>query len=147
MMAAARSFHNYHQSECCSDKNHHQSEHCSDKSLNNRRPARGVKYAITCLPPTVADAALPLMRKWEHWRIENGLQHVKGATSGEDVRMIRRGQGPNVLTMLRDTALHRLHTTGGRTIAARWRHHCRYPDALLAFPRPPTPSAWISPRG
>lgn len=98
-----------------------------------------VKYAITSLPPTVADAARLLTLKREHWQIENGLHHVKDVTLGEDASMIRRGQGPNVLAMLRDTALNLLRATGCRTIAARLRHHCRHPDALLAFLGLPLP--------
>jgi len=98
-----------------------------------------VKYAITSLPPTVADAARLLTLKREHWQIENGLHHVKDVTLGEDASMIRRGQGPNVVAMLRDTAPNLLRATGCRTIAARLRHHCRHPDALLAFLGLPLP--------
>jgi len=54
-------------------------------------------------------------------------------TLGEDARMVRRGQGPNVVAMLRDTARNLLRACGCRTIAARLRHDCRHPDALLAF--------------
>ena len=92
-----------------------------------------VKYGITSLPATVADAARLLTLKREHWRIENGLHHVKDVTLGEDASMIRRGQGPNVMAILRDTALNLLRASGCRTIAAHLRHHCRNPDALLAL--------------
>jgi len=92
-----------------------------------------VKYGITSLPPTVADAARLLTLKREHWRIENGLHHVKDVTLGEDASMIRRGQGPNVMAILRDTALNLLRASGCRTIAAHLRHHCRHPDALFAL--------------
>ncbi len=98
-----------------------------------------MKYAITSLPPTVADAARLLMLKREHWRIENGLHHVKDVTLGEDASMVRLGQGPNVLAILRDTALNLLRARGCRTIAARLRAHCRHPDALLAFLGLPLP--------
>jgi len=98
-----------------------------------------VKYAITSLPPTVANAARLLTLKREHWRIENGLHHVKDVTLGEDASMVRHGQGPNVLAILRDTALNLLRARGCRTIAARLRAHCRHPDALLAFLGLPLP--------
>jgi len=98
-----------------------------------------VKYAITSLPPTVADAARLLTLKREHWQIENGLHHVKDVTLGEDARMIRLGQGPNVVAILRDTALNLLRASGCHTIAARLRHYCRHPDALLTFLGLPLP--------
>jgi len=49
------------------------------------------------------------------------------------------GQGPDVLAILRDTALNLLRSTGCRTIAAQLRHYCRCPDALpslLGLPLP-----------
>jgi len=100
---------------------------------------RSVRYGITSLPVAVADAARLLSLKRDHWQIENGLHHVKDVTLGEDRSQIRKGQGPDVLAMLRDTALNLLRSTGCRTIAARLRHHCRHPDALLAFLGLPLP--------
>ncbi len=60
-------------------------------------------------------------------------------TPGEDASRVRVGQGPNVLALLRDTALNLLHGTGYRTIAARFRHYCRCPldlFTLLGLPLP-----------
>ena len=104
-----------------------------------RHDAGGSEVAITSLLPNVANAARLLMRKREHWQIENGLHHGKDVTFGEDARMIRLGQGANVLVILRDTALNLLRARGCRTIAARLRAHCRHPDSLLAFLGLPLP--------
>ena len=98
---------------------------------------RPVRYGITSPPVAVANAARLLALKREHWGIENGLPYVKDVTLGEDRSQIRKEQGPNVLAMLRDTALNLLRSVGCRTIAARLRHHCRClpPSSLSsAFP-------------
>ena len=100
---------------------------------------QSVRYGITSLPVAVADAARLLTLKRDHWRIENGLHHVKDVTLGEDRSQLRKGHGPNVLAILRDTALNLLRSAGGHTIAAQLRHYCRCPDALfslLALPLP-----------
>jgi len=100
---------------------------------------QSVRYGITSLPVAVADVARLLTLKREHWRIENGLHHVKDVTLGEDASRVRVGYGPDVLAMLRDTALNLVRLSGCRTIAARLRHYCRHPDALLALLGLPLP--------
>ena len=52
---------------------------------------------------------------------------------------MRNGQGPNVLAMMRDTALNLLRSTGCTRIAARLRHYGRHPDALFALLGLPLP--------
>ena len=91
-----------------------------------------VCFGITSLPATVADAARLLALKRHHWGIENGLHYVKDVTLGEDASRVRVGQGPNVLALLRDTALNLLRATGCHTIAARLRHYSRCPHDLFA---------------
>ena len=100
---------------------------------------RSVCYGITSLPVSVADAARLLALKRNHWQIENGLHYVKDMTLREDASRVRVGQGPNVLALVRDTALNLLRATGCRMIAARLRHFCRCPIdlfALLGLPLP-----------
>lgn len=94
---------------------------------------RAVRYALTSLPPAVADAARLLTLVRGHWQIENGVHYVKDVTLGEDRSQTRRGQGPNVLAILRDTALNVLRQSGCHTIAARLRLHCRQPDTLFTL--------------
>jgi len=92
-----------------------------------------VRYAITRLPPAVADAARLLTLLRTHWGIENGLHDVKEVTLGEDRSTLHAGAGPIVMAMLRDTAISVLHRAGWRTIAARLRYHRTHPEAALAL--------------
>lgn len=106
---------------------------------DRRGEHQSVCFGVTSLPSTVADAARLLMLKRGHWQIENGVHYVKDVTLGEDASRVRVGQGPNVLAMLRDTALNLLRSTGCRTIAARLRHYCRFPLDLFTFLGLPLP--------
>jgi len=90
-------------------------------------------YAITSLPPAVADADRLLALKRGHWGIENGLHYVKDVTLGENRTLIHGEQGPTVLSTLRDTAINLLRLAGCRTIASRLRVHAEDPSAALAL--------------
>jgi hypothetical protein len=83
---------------------------------------RAVRYAITSLPPAVADADHLLALVRGHWQIENGLHYVKDVTLGEDRSPIHTGHGPSNMAILRDTVVSVLHQAGWRTIAARLRY-------------------------
>jgi predicted transposase YbfD/YdcC len=90
-----------------------------------------VRLGITSLPPEVADAAQLLALKRGHWGIENRLHYVLDETLGEDRSTIHCGQGPNIMGMLRRTAVSALRRAGFDQIAARLRHNSRHPaDAL-----------------
>ncbi len=90
-----------------------------------------VRYGITSLPSAVADAAQLLALVRGHWQIENGLHYVKDVTLGEDRSLIRKGNGPNIMAILRDTVVSVLHRAGWRTIAERLR--CYSSDATAAL--------------
>jgi predicted transposase YbfD/YdcC len=92
-----------------------------------------VRYALTSLPPTVADAEWLLRLVRGHWQIENGLHYVKDVTLGEDRSQIRLGHGPSVMAMLRDTVVSVLHRAGWRTIAERLRFYSGNVTAALAL--------------
>jgi len=94
---------------------------------------RAVRYAITSLPPDVADAARLLVLVRGHWQIENGLHYVKDVTLGEDRSLIRTGNGPSIMAILRDTVVSLLHRAGWRTIAERLRYYSGHPKEALAF--------------
>ncbi len=79
------------------------------------------RYGITSLPAAVAGADRLLTRVRGHWQIENGLHYVKDVTLGEDRSLIRKGNGPNIMAILRDTVVSVLHRAGWRTIAERLR--------------------------
>jgi predicted transposase YbfD/YdcC len=92
-----------------------------------------VRYAITSLPPAVADAARLLVLVRDHWQIENGLHYVKDVTLGEDRSLIHKGNGPSIMAILRDTVVSVLHRAGWRTIAARLRYYSGHPKEVLAL--------------
>lgn len=89
------------------------------------------RYAITSLPPAVADARRLLALVRGHWQIENGLHYVKDVTLGEDRSLIHKGNGPSVMAILRDTVVSVLHRAGGRTIAERLRYYSGDAPAAL----------------
>ena len=97
-----------------------------------------VQYAITSLPAAVADADRLLALVRGHWEIENGLHDVNGCplgrvTLGEDRSLIRKGNGPSVMAMLRDTVVSLLRRAGWRTIAERLRFFSGNVHAALAL--------------
>jgi len=99
---------------------------------------QAVRYGITSLPPTVADAARLGALIRGHWQIENGLHYVNGCplgrmTLGEDRSLIHTGNGPSVMAILRDTVVTVLHRAGWRTIAARLRYYSGHPKEVLAL--------------
>jgi len=90
-----------------------------------------VRYGITSLPPAVADAQRLLALVRGHWQIENGLHYVKDVTLGEDRSLMRHGNGPSIMAMLRDTVVSVLHRAGWRTIAERLRFYSGDAPAAL----------------
>jgi predicted transposase YbfD/YdcC len=94
---------------------------------------RVVRYGITSLPPSVADAARLLAIKRAHWQIENALHRPKDVTLGEDASLIHRGHGADILAILRNLALTLLHAAGIETIAAQLRHFSSHPAAVVRF--------------
>jgi predicted transposase YbfD/YdcC len=92
-----------------------------------------VRYAITSLPPNVADAEYLLTLVRGHWQIENGLHYVKDVTLGEDRSRVRMGNGPSVMAILRDTVVSVLHQAGWRTIAERLRYYGGHPKEVFAL--------------
>ncbi len=80
-----------------------------------------VVYAVTSLTYRQADPQLLAAWMQGHWGIENRVHHVRDVTQGEDASRIRTGTGPEVMAVLRNTALN-LHRLDGHTnIAAAQR--------------------------
>lgn len=99
----------------------------------HRQRKTAVRYALTSLPPTVADTDRLLVLVRGHWQIENGVHYVKDVTMGEDRSRIRTGHGPSIMAMLRDTVVSVLHRAGWRTIAERLRFYSGDVHAALAL--------------
>lgn len=74
-----------------------------------------------------------LARKREYWAIEKRLHWCKEVTFGEDASLIHVGQGPQVMTTLRDTAVSMLHQHGIHRIAAILRAMGQRPDLAIAM--------------
>ncbi len=75
------------------------------------RRSRELRYGVTSLAASVADAErlLDLMR--QHWRIENGLHYRGDVTLAEDASLVRTGRAPQVLATLNNTVLGCLPVT------------------------------------
>jgi predicted transposase YbfD/YdcC len=78
------------------------------------RTSTEVVYAVTSLTYRQADAQLLACWIRGHWGIENRVHHVRDVTQGEDASRIRTGTGPEVMAVLRSTALN-LHRLDGHT--------------------------------
>lgn len=101
---------------------------------------RAVRSAITSLSPVQATPAHLLACKRGHWAIENQLHRCKDVNLGEDASLIHVGQGPQVMAVLRDTAVSLLHRAEVRQIAARLRRHRQHPDQAVALVVGPLPT-------
>jgi predicted transposase YbfD/YdcC len=73
-----------------------------------------IVYAVTSLTYRQADPQLLAGWIQGHWGIENRVHHVRDVTQGEDASRIRTGTGPQVMAVLRNTALN-LHRLEGHT--------------------------------
>jgi predicted transposase YbfD/YdcC len=90
-------------------------------------------YALTSLPPELADAAR-LEQLWRgHWQIENGLHSVRDVTLGEDACQVRAARAPANLAACRNAALNLLRLAGVTNVAAALRRHAMYPRQALAL--------------
>ncbi len=85
------------------------------------RTSTEIVYAVTSL--TYRQAAPELLALWiqGHWGIENRVHHVRDVTQGEDASRIRAGAGPEVMAVLRNTALNLHRLDGHSNIASAQR--------------------------
>ncbi|MGC4107261.1 MAG: hypothetical protein QM753_13140 [Thermomicrobiales bacterium] len=79
---------------------------------------RAITYGITSLDPERGTPERVLARKRGHWLIEHRRHWRKDVTFGEDTSLIHVGQGPQVLSALRDAAIMLFHAAGIRHIAS-----------------------------
>lgn len=90
-----------------------------------------VKLGITSLPQEDASAERLVLLKRGHWGIENRLHYVLDDTLREDRSTIHAGYGPDIMAILRRTAVSALRRAGFDQIAARLRHNSRHPEDAL----------------
>jgi hypothetical protein len=82
-----------------------------------------VRYFITSVPRSRADAATLLRWVRGHWSIENRSHYVRDVTMGEDASRIRKGSGPEVMAGLRNAAIGLLRGLGVTNIAESLRRN------------------------
>lgn len=97
-----------------------------------------VRYGITSLPKAIAIPAQLLQFRRGHWLIENRGHRAKDVNLGEDASLIHHGQGPMVLSVLRDLSLNLLRRAGRTRIAAALRDYAQDADAAVALVLAPT---------
>jgi hypothetical protein len=101
---------------------------------------RARHYGVTSLAPAAADPARLLALRRGHWTIENRLHRCKDVNFGEDASLIRVGQGPTVMALLRDAAVSLLHRTGVRRVATCLRASSQHPEQAVALVLGPLPT-------
>jgi predicted transposase YbfD/YdcC len=96
------------------------------------KPIRDVRYGVTSLPATVADAEHVLRIARAEWGIENGLHYRRDVSLAEDASRLRRGHGPQVLAALNNAVIGLVLTSGERNLAAAQRTFAYRFDRYLA---------------
>jgi predicted transposase YbfD/YdcC len=91
------------------------------------------RLGITSLSAAQAEAALLLVCKRGHWRIENRLHWRRDVTLGEDACPVRCGAAPEVLAALRNAVLTLLDRDGVRNVAAALRAYAWQPGTALCL--------------
>lgn len=91
-----------------------------------------VRYGITSLPPTVANAARVMTIARTEWGIENGLHYRRDVTLDEDACQVRRGTAPQVLAALNNTVIGLCLDAGWTNLAAAQRSFMYRFDRLIA---------------
>ena len=82
-----------------------------------------VRYFITSVPRSRADAGQLLSWARGHRSIENRSHYVRDVTLAEDASRIRKGTGPQVMAALRNAAIGFLRATGATDIAESLRRN------------------------
>jgi predicted transposase YbfD/YdcC len=91
---------------------------------NQRRNFSRDRAAITSLTRLRANAGKLLELSRQHWSIENRLHYVRDVSMGEDACRVRSGHAPQLLALLRNTAIG---------LVRRRTRHKFIPDALRRF--------------
>ncbi len=91
-----------------------------------------VRYGITSLPVTVADAARLLTVVRGHWGIENGLHYRRDVPLDEDRSLVRMSHAPQILAALNHIVLGLFARHGQRNVPTAQRtFSCHLERALV----------------
>jgi hypothetical protein len=88
-------------------------------------------YGITSLTPEEAGPLRLLELIRCHWHIENRSHWVRDVTFGEDHSQIRCGNAPQVMAVIRNTAIGLMRSAGRTNIAAACREFAAKPLMAL----------------
>ena len=107
------------------------------KLESQRTDARGttkteVRYGVTSLPASLADAKRLLHLTRGHWGIENGLHYRRDATMGEDHAQLRMGHAPEMLAVINNSVLGLFARQGESNVAHARRAFASHFDTALA---------------
>ncbi len=91
-----------------------------------------VRYGVTSIPRSVADAARLLILVRGHWGIENGLHYRRDATLGEDRALVRVGHAPHTLAVLNNTVLSLFARHGQQNVPKAQRRFSYHFERALA---------------
>ena len=83
-------------------------------------------YAVTSLPPDLADPARLAQLVQNHWSVE-ALHHIRDVTFAEDASRIRTGTAPRAMATLRNLAIGLQRQAGRANIAAATDHYRHEP--------------------
>ena len=92
-----------------------------------------VVYGVTSLRSEQADPGRLLGLVRGHWHIENTSHWVRDVTFDEDRSQVRRGNIPQLMAALRNTAIGLLRGAGYTNIAQACRHMAAQPAKALAL--------------
>ena len=90
-------------------------------------------YGITSLSTTRADPTRLMELIRGHWSIENNLHWVRDVVFDEDRSQVRKGNTPQVMTAVRNTAISALRLAGKPTNASARRRYAARPREALAL--------------
>lgn len=90
-----------------------------------------VRYGVTSLPVTVANAERLLEIIRAEWGIENGLHYRRDVSLAEDASQLRRGNGPQVMAALNNAVVGIVLRQGERNLAATQRDFAYHFDQAL----------------
>lgn len=91
-----------------------------------------VRYGVTSVPRSVADARRLLGLVRGHWGIENGLHYRRDATLAEDRSLVRTGHAPHTLAALNNTVLGLFARHNQRNVPRAQRRFSYQLDRTLA---------------
>jgi predicted transposase YbfD/YdcC len=93
-----------------------------------------VRYGVTSIPHSVADAARLLALVRGHWGIENGLHYRRDVTLAEDRALVRIGHAPHTFATLNNTVVGLFARHGQQNVPSAQRAFNYHFERVLGHP-------------